>query len=73
MFFLDIFSASIYKTRKKTHEVFYQLSCADPEGGGGGTGGPDPPSREKYKNIGFLSNTGLDPLKITKLPIQHSM
>ena len=28
---------------------------------------------ENYKNIGFLSNTRLDPLKITTLPIQHSM
>ena len=28
---------------------------------------------ENYKNIGFLSNTGPDPLKITKLPKQHSM
>ena len=37
----------------------------------GGTGGPDP--LENYKNIGFLSNTGPDPLKITKLPIQRSM
>ena len=37
------------------------------------TGGPDPTPLENYKNIGFLSNTGLDPLKITKLPIQHSM
>ena len=34
--------------------------CADPEGGGGGAGGPDP---LKIKNIGFLSNTGPDPLK----------
>ena len=42
-------------------------TCADPEG----TGGPDP--LENYSNIGFLSNTGTDPLKITKLPIQHSM
>ena len=40
-------------------------------GGGGGKGGPDPP--EKSQNIGFLSNTGPDPLKITKLPIKHSM
>ena len=30
-------------------------------GGGGGTGGSDPP--ENHKNIGFLSNTSLDPLK----------
>ena len=36
----------------------------------GGTGGPDSPWKIK-KNIGFLSNTGPDPLKITKLPSQH--
>ena len=40
-------------------------------GGGGGTGGSGP-ILENYKNIGTL-NTGPDPLKITKLPIQHSM
>ena len=40
-------------------------------GSRGGTGGPDP--LENYKNIAFLSNTGPDPLNITKLPIQHSM
>ena len=28
---------------------------------------------ENYKNIGFLSNTGPDPLRITKLPSQYSM
>ena len=33
---------------------------------GGGAGGPDPPP-EKSQNIGFLSNTGADPLKNTKL------
>ena len=39
-----------------------------------GTGGPDlPPPLENYKNIGFLSNTGPDPLKITRLPIQYLM
>ena len=31
------------------------VTCADPEGG--------VPPLENYKNIGFLSNTGLDPLK----------
>ena len=41
-------------------------------GGGGGVGGPDTPLKY-HKNIGFLSNTGPDPLKITKLPSQHSM
>ena len=30
-------------------------------GSRGGTGGPDP--MENHKNIGFLSITGLDPLK----------
>ena len=35
------------------------ISSADPEGG---TGGPDPPLKN-HKNIGFLSNTGPDPLK----------
>ena len=44
---------------------------------GGGTGSPDPPPPppplKNHKNIGFLSNTGLDPLKITKLPSKHSM
>ena len=28
---------------------------------------PDPPPLENYKNIGFLSNTGSNPLKITML------
>ena len=31
------------------------------------------PPLKSHKNIGFLSNTGPDPLKITKLPSQHSM
>ena len=44
--------------------------CADPEGG---TRSPDPPPPGKLQNIGFLSNTGPDPLKITKLLIQLSM
>ena len=46
-------------------------ACADPEVGGGGQGARTP--LENHKNIGFLSNTGLEPLKITKLPSQHSM
>ena len=46
-------------------------ACADPEGEGG-TGDTDPPGKLK-KNIGFFSNTCPDPLKITKLPSQHSM
>ena len=34
----------------------------------GGTGGPDPPPPEKSQKYRVLSKTGLDPLKITKLP-----
>ena len=40
---------------------------------GGDSGSGPPPPHEKSQNIGFLSNTGPDPLKITKLPSQHSM
>ena len=36
------------------------LPCADPGGGGRGSG---PPPGKLLKNIGFLSNTGPDPLK----------
>ena len=42
----------------------------DPEGVGQGVQTPPPP-KKKHKNIGFLSDTGPDPLKITKLPSQH--
>ena len=42
-------------------------------GGGGQDRGPDPLPLKNHKNIGFLGNTGLDPLKFTKLPSQHSM
>ena len=31
------------------------------------------PLLKNHKNIGLLSNTGPDPLKIIKLPSQHSM
>ena len=38
-----------------------------------GDRGPDPPPHLKnHKNIEFLSNTGPDPLKFSKLPSQHS-
>ena len=40
-------------------------ACADSMGGQG--------VGENFKNIGFLSNTGPDSLKITMLPIQHLM
>ena len=35
-----------------------------------GTGGPDPLPLKNHKNIGFLSNTGPDPLKNHKATIQ---
>ena len=53
--------------RLQTNKGWSKIACADPEGR---TGGPDPPL-QFHKNIGFLSNTGLDPLKITKLLSQH--
>ena len=37
-----------------------RITWADPEGGGGK--GLDPPPLKNHKNIGFLSNTGPDPL-----------
>ena len=46
---------------------------ADPEGG---TGDPDPPPHptlKNYRNTGFYSNAGPDPLKITRLPSRDSM
>ena len=49
---------------------FYHIASADPEVG---TGGPDISALKSCKNIGFLDNTGPEPLKITKLPSQHSM
>ena len=39
----------------------------------GGTGGPDPRPLKNHNNIGFLTNTGPDPLRITKLSSQHSI
>ena len=38
------------------------MACADPEGGGQGVRTP----LKNHKNIGFLSNTGPDPLKKTQ-------
>ena len=42
------------------------FSCADPEGGWD-SGSRPPPPPENHKNIGFLSNTGLDPLENNKI------
>ena len=44
------------------------ISMADPEGGRGSG-----PTLQNHKNIGFPSNTGPGPWKLTRLPSQHSM
>ena len=59
-------TTALYRYRK--NELIRLCGCAgwSPMGGhrgGGGQGGPDPPLLENHKNIGFLSNTGPDPLK----------
>ena len=41
--------------------------------GEGDRGSGPPPTPEKSQNIGFICNTGPDPLKITKLPSQRLM
>ena len=38
-------------------------SCTDPGGGGGGGNRGSGAPLKNHKNIGFISNTGLDPLK----------
>ena len=48
---------------------FTTRPCADPEGGRGVVRTP----LKNHKSIGFLSNSGPDPWKITKLRCQHSM
>ena len=45
------------------------VPCADPEGG---QGVRTPPHLKNHKNIELLSTSGLDPLKFSKLPSQHS-
>ena len=48
------------------------VTCLDPEGEDRGSPPPPHPPKNR-KNIGFLSNTGMDPLKFSKLPSQHLM
>ena len=58
----------------RMHRFVCAKACTDRErGGGGGQGSRHPIPLKNHKNIGFLNNTGPDPLKITKLPSQHSM
>ena len=52
--------------------IFHTFHARIQTGGGGGGGqGVRPHPPENHKNIGFLSNTDPDPLKITKVPSQH--
>ena len=50
--------------------IHYLVPCVDPEGG---QGIRTPPPLKNHKNIEFLSNTGPDPLKFSKLPNESSI
>ena len=74
---ISVFLLTIFAYRMLTHQ-----GCGNTKpmcGSRGGTGvwtlppPPPPPPLENHKNIGFFSNTGPDPLKIVKLPSQHSI
>ena len=47
--------------------------CGSSGGGAGGSGAGVRTPLKNRKNLELLSNTGPDPLKITKLQSQHSM
>ena len=49
------------------------LTCQDPEGEGTGGQAPHPLPLKDHKAIGFLTRTGPNPMKITKLSSQNSM
>ena len=49
--------------------ILYILNCIMCTGGQGF----QTPPLQKSQNIGFLNSTGPDPLKIAKLPSQHSI
>ena len=53
-------------------EIMRIISRQSMRGSSGG-GGSGPPTMKNHKNIEFLSNTGPDALKTTKLPGQHSL
>ena len=58
----------LVQTVSTIHTKNTKTTCADSE-----EGQRSGPPLENYRNIGFLSNTGPDPLKIKKLPIQHAI
>ena len=68
---LKIISAyNTVTTYRASTACFYKFIFM--RGSRGGDRGSGPPLKN-HKNIGFLSNTGPDPLKITKISSQHSM
>ena len=58
-----------YKPVIMDHLGFDIYACSNPEGGSI----HPTPALKNHKKVGFLSNNGLDLLKITKLPSQHFM
>ena len=50
----------LYANNSSAGQLAQSYLCADPEGGGGRGSGPP---LKNHKNIGFLCNTGPDPLK----------
>ena len=67
------------RLKKKTaeynhaHEILVLLTHARIQRGWEDRGSRPPPPLKNHKNIGFLSNTGPDPLHFSKLPSQHLM
>ena len=66
--FAFLLSTSAFELEMNGSDDQIESSCADPEEGQGVR-----TPTEKSQNIGFLSNTGPDPLKITELQSQLSM
>ena len=56
-----------------TYQFIHKPCMRGSRGGGGGGGQEVRTPLKNHKNIGFLCDTGPDPLKITKLPSQYSM
>ena len=52
-----------YQIRQPRRTPVWPTSWADPEVGTGGPDPPPPPPPVNHKNIGFLGNTGPNPLK----------
>ena len=65
------FALSLHSSQISLNPDQHHVRIQRGEGGGQGIRTPSP--LKNHNNIGFLSNTGPDPLKITKLPSQHSM